>query len=60
MTRYENIKQMSKEELGHYLCNLIGEVAGRKDCNVCPAYYLCSIGYNGMIAWLDEEEQIDG
>jgi hypothetical protein len=60
MTRYENIKQMSKEDLGHYLCNLIGEVAGRKDCNVCPAYYLCFIGHNGMVEWLDGEEQNDG
>lgn len=60
MTRYENIKQMSQEDLGFFLCDLIGEVAGRAGCNECPARDLCSIGYNGMIAWLGEEGWIDG
>jgi hypothetical protein len=60
MTRYENIKQMSKEDLGRYLCNLITEVAGAKDCDVCPARGLCSVGHNGMVEWLDGEEQNDG
>ena len=60
MTRYENIKQMSKEDLGLFLCDLISEVAGREDCDVCPARDLCFIGHNGMVAWLGEEEQIDG
>ena len=60
MTRYEKIKLMSKEDLGRYLCDLIGEVAGRDDCDVCPAHDLCFIGHNGMVDWLGEEEQIDG
>lgn len=54
MTRFEVIKKMTVEQLGHYLCNLYDEIHGCD--NNCPGYNHCYIGHTGTIQWLQEEE----
>ena len=56
MTNFENIKQMSKEELASFLCDHIGAVS----CDYCPASEFCSFRNNGMVKWLESEVQDDG
>ena len=57
MTNYEKIKQMDKDELSNFLCNLM---CG--DCceNRCPATDLCSTRQSGMKVWLERDNADDG
>ena len=52
MSNFENIKQMSKEDLAAFLCNLMCA-----DCceTRCPARAECSYGHSGMLDFLDKE-----
>lgn len=52
MKQYENIKQMDKEELANFLCDLMCV-----DCceNRCPARKFCSSRHIGMKDWLESE-----
>ena len=49
MTRFEMIKNMDKEEMVSFFCDLF-------HCNDgCPAYESCYLRHNGFIDWLNEE-----
>lgn len=52
MTNYNNIKQMDKDELSAFLCNLMCS-----ECyeNRCPAKEYCRTGHTGMRDWLESE-----
>ncbi len=53
MTNFENIKQMSKEDLAKFLCDM----QSADDCaNSCPARDMCRLGHNGMVKWLESED----
>jgi hypothetical protein len=54
MTNYERIKDMDKEEMSKFLCNLMCA-----DCceNRCPASELCCTGHLGMRDWLEKESK---
>ena len=54
MTNYEKIKQMDKDELSNFLCNLMCA-----DCcnDRCPANEHCKAGCTGMRIWLDAEAE---
>ena len=56
MTQYEYIKQMDKEELACFLCNLMCA-----DCceSRCPAKDYCEYGHTGMKDWLETEANDD-
>lgn len=45
-TNAERIRAMSDEELGKFLCGLVG------DCGTCPATDHCSFGKTGMVKWV--------
>lgn len=49
MQRYELLKSMTIEEMGHYLCYW------HDDCNVCPVKRFCHEGHNGFIDYLGQE-----
>lgn len=57
MTRYEWIKNASKEELAEMLCNLVDNVVSSCDggCMDCVAREYCKPGETGFIKWLDKE-----
>ena len=53
-------KQMPKEELGKFLCDLVEDVVYSADdnkcaCDYCPAQNECKLNHNGFIDWLDDE-----
>lgn len=54
MKNYDRIKQMDKDELSNFLCNLMCA-----DCceNRCPAKEYCSTGHTGMKKWLESEDE---
>ena len=50
MTNYENLKQMTSDELAVAICNMISA------CDRCPARGLCIAGCshaNGLKAWME-------
>ena len=53
-------KQMSKEELAKFLCEIVDDAvytAGDKfcPCDYCPAQNECGINHCGFLDWLDDE-----
>lgn len=54
MTNFEEIKELTLEQLAIKLCNLY---CG--DCKHCPVEKQCSVGCNGFIPWLKEEAKED-
>ena len=60
MTNGENIKSLSNEQLGHFLCRALEIALESTDvfvCDVCPASDYCYPGHNGIEAWLDKESE---
>ena len=50
-----NFKQMSKEDIAKFLCNLVEEVAEYDCCDYCPAQNECHIGHTGFLDWVVDE-----
>ena len=50
MTRYEQIKEMTLEEMSRFLCECLDT-----DCEDCKATEYCYNGHKGFIDWLREE-----
>lgn len=53
-------KQMSKEELAKFLCEIVDDAiytASDKfcPCDYCPAQNECRINHCGFLDWLDDE-----
>ena len=52
MTNYENLKQMSSDELAVTICEMIGV------CRTCPGSEMCITGCgkaNGLKEWMKQE-----
>ena len=52
MTNYENLKQMSSDELAVAICDMMGE------CDKCPGIGMCMAGRgkaNGLKEWMKQE-----
>lgn len=52
MTNYENLKQMSSDELAVAICDMMGV------CDKCPANKMCTMGCgkaNGLKEWMKQE-----
>ena len=57
MTRFEEIKTMSEEELADVLCEIVFDTHRNAGidfdrCEACPAARYCRMGHNGFIDWL--------
>mgnify|MGYP007038184224 CR=1 FL=1 len=50
MTRYEQIKEMTLEEMSSFLCECLVT-----DCGRCKATEYCHLGHTGFTDWLNEE-----
>ena len=53
-------KQMSKEELAKFLCELVDDAVYNSDvskdsCCYCPAQNTCKLNHCGFLNWLDDE-----
>ena len=57
-------KQMAKDELAQFLCDLVEDVTDGTMvngpyvhcCDVCPAQNECHDGHIGFLDWLDDED----
>lgn len=49
MTRAEQIRQLSDEDMAAFLCGLFDS------CDVCPACKSCHTGFKGFRDWVKEE-----
>ena len=57
MTRFEEIKTMTEEELAEVLCDIVHSTHKNADndfdrCEACPASKYCGKGHTGFIDWL--------
>lgn len=64
MKNREKLNQMTDEELGHFFCRAMEDIADKttdKDwcCDICPARSLCSKGHTGFVTWLAQEAKED-
>lgn len=64
MNNYDSIKNMSLEDVGHYLCEAMDYAAplDKSGCDVCPMWSICSTSDfkdNGWVNWLKEEKSHD-
>lgn len=60
MTNRDLLRQMTDEELAHFLCRTmepIGDFADESCCDLCPVKELCSRGNNGFLKWLTTERE---
>lgn len=54
MTNYENIKDMTKEELADFLCTF-AQWHTDGECDPCVAEKYCHRGHCGFKDWLDKD-----
>ena len=48
-TNFDEIKDMTVEQAGHYICEEINNNVG---CDECPFTHRCSDGHTGVTEWL--------
>ena len=57
-TRFEQLKEMSIEDMTKFLCKFTEAILVDADidnvCGYCPASKYCSYGHTGYIDWLKE------
>lgn len=64
MNNYDSIKNMTIDEMGHFLCGVMDDVAPiySTGCDICPMWHICSaqdFKDNGWVNWLKEEKSHD-
>lgn len=63
MDNYKHLKTLSVEDMGHFLCETMDEVAPEDNsgCDICPMWPICNardLQENGWINWLKEKKRV--
>lgn len=54
MTKFDAIKQMTKDEMADFLCHIRADKPSLYPCSDCTAVDYCRAGKCGFLDWLDE------
>ena len=55
MTRYDCIRNLTKDQMAEWLCDVMEETSGEDMCDNCPASYMCKIGHRGWLEYLEKD-----
>ncbi len=59
MQRWEVMKNMTAEDAGEYICEIIDMTAGFETdaCDTCPVRERCHVGHNGWVDMLKSKPE---
>lgn len=57
MNNYEYLKNITIEQMGHFLCESMDYQTEGHPCDRCPMHDKCRLGLNGWLDWLKEEKK---
>jgi len=57
MNKYEYMKNINIEQMGHFLCDAMEDSEDDFPCERCPMNGKCTEGINGWVEWLKEEHK---